>query len=134
MKAQKGPTKQTAKKVLGGGKNDFKCYIASQPPPVRPLLAAMARSIADAVPDAEPCLRYGIPTFRLEGRNMLHFGAFTRHIGFYPTTSGMAAFRKELARFEQSRGTVRFPFGKRLPLGLVKRVAKFRAGEIRGQA
>jgi uncharacterized protein YdhG (YjbR/CyaY superfamily) len=103
-------------------------YIAAYPLAIRKLLNSMRKTIKKAAPMAEEAVRYGIPTFRLNG-NLVHFGAFKHHIGFYPTASGIAAFRADLARFKNSKGAVQFPFGEPLPLALVSKITKHRVKE-----
>jgi uncharacterized protein YdhG (YjbR/CyaY superfamily) len=103
-------------------------YIESFPKDVQQILQKLRRAISKAAPDAEEAMRYGIPTFRLNG-NLVHFGAYQHHIGFYPTPSGIRAFQKELSRYEGSKGTVRFPIDKPLPLPLISRIVKFRVRE-----
>jgi len=83
------------------------------------------------VPDAEEAIRYGIPTFRLDGANLVHFAAFSGHIGFFPTPSGIEAFRDELSAYSLSKGTVRIPMEVPVPVDLIGRIAKFRAEEVR---
>jgi uncharacterized protein YdhG (YjbR/CyaY superfamily) len=59
-----------------------------------------------------------MPAFALKG-NLVYFAAYKNHIGFYPTSSGIRTFRRELAKYETSKGTVRFPIGEPLPLKLI---------------
>jgi|SRR5277367_5755911 len=92
------------------------------------LLRQMRATIGKAAPDAEEKISYGIPTFYLNG-NLVHFAAFAKHIGFYPTASGIAAFTKQLDPFGSSKGAVRFPKDKPLPLALVTQIVKFRVKE-----
>jgi uncharacterized protein YdhG (YjbR/CyaY superfamily) len=73
-------------------------------------------------------MAYGIPTFRLHG-NLVHFAAFQSHIGFYPTPSGIKAFKEELTPFKQAKGSVQFPLNKPIPFDLVKRIVKYRVEE-----
>jgi len=103
-------------------------YIASFPVPVRRKLTELRTTIRKAAPDATEAISYGIPTFKLNG-NLVHFGAFKDHISFFPTSSGVRAFAKELKGYETSKGTIQFPLDKPLPLALVKRIVQFR---IRG--
>ena len=103
-------------------------YIRSFPPEVQALLEKMRETIHRAAPDATEAISYGIPTFKLNG-NLVHFAAFSHHIGFYPTSSGIAAFRKELVQYETSKGTVQFPLDKPLPLDLVEKIVLFRVRE-----
>jgi uncharacterized protein YdhG (YjbR/CyaY superfamily) len=103
-------------------------YIAAFPKSIQIILNRLRRAIRASAPGAQEAISYGIPTFRLNG-NLVHFAAYKSHIGFYPTSSGIAAFRKELSRYELSKGTVRFPIDEPVPLGIVKKIVKFRVKE-----
>lgn len=103
-------------------------YIASQPEDVRPMLEELRQTIRKAAPQTVETIDYGIPTYQLNG-NVVHFGGFRHHIGFYPTPSGMIAFGKELKPFKQTRGTVKFPIDEPLPLDLITRITMFRVHE-----
>ena len=83
-------------------------YIAGYPPEVQEILQKVRRVIHAAAPEATEAIKYGIPTFILQG-NLVHFGAFKEHLGFFPTPSGIVAFQDELAKYAQSKGTIRFP-------------------------
>jgi len=106
-------------------------YIASFPPDVQEKLRGIRTVIHRAVPDAEEAIRYGIPTFRLEGGNLVHFAAFRDHLSFFPTASGVEKFQKELSSFKLSKGTIQLPLNEPVPYDLVERIARFRAGETR---
>ena len=116
---------------MNGITSDIDSYIAASPPEARERLREIRAAIHNAVPDAEEAIRYGIPTFRLDGANLVHFAAFSGHIGFFPTPSGIEAFRDELSAYSLSKGTVRIPPEVPVPVDLIGRIAKFRAGEIR---
>ncbi len=105
-------------------------YIASFPPEARKKLERLRRAIRECAPEAEEAMAYGVPTFRLK-ENLVHFAAHRNHIGFYPTSSGIAAFRKELTPYKTSKGTVQFPAGEPIPIELVKRIVRFRVGETK---
>jgi uncharacterized protein YdhG (YjbR/CyaY superfamily) len=107
---------------------DIDSYIRRYPEKTQALLTAMRQTIQKAAPKAEETISYVMPTFRLNG-NLVHFAAFTHHIGFYPTASGIAAFKAELASFKSSRGAVQFPLDRPLPLGLVRKIVQFRVKE-----
>jgi uncharacterized protein YdhG (YjbR/CyaY superfamily) len=68
--------------------------------------------------------------FSLNGRGLVYFGAWKNHIGFYPTPSGIEAFKKELAPFKQEKGSVQFPLDKPISYGLVKKIVRYRVTEI----
>lgn len=108
--------------------NPIDAYIAGFPEGVRELLEQMRITIRKAAPGAEEVINYGIPTFVLNG-NLVHFAAFKSHIGFYPTSSGIEAFQKELSVYKGAKGSVQFPLNKKLPLALVAKIVKFRVKE-----
>ncbi len=103
-------------------------YIASFPAPTQALLEQLCAVISKAAPQAERKISYGIPTFALNG-NLVHFGAYKKHIGFYPAPSGINAFKKELSKYPCSKGAVQLPLDKPLPLGLIAKIVKFRVRE-----
>lgn len=103
-------------------------YIKAQPPKTQKMLKELRAAIKAAAPKAGETINYAIPTFTLNG-NLVHFAAFDKHIGFYPTPSGIEAFKKELAAYEGAKGSVKFPLDKPLPLRLVTRIVKFRVAE-----
>jgi uncharacterized protein YdhG (YjbR/CyaY superfamily) len=103
-------------------------YIATFPRNVQEILEELRRTIQDSAPGARETIAYQIPTFKLDG-NLVHFAAFKNHIGFYPTSSGITRFRKELSRYEVSKGTVRFPINEPIPLDLIRKIVKYRVKE-----
>jgi uncharacterized protein YdhG (YjbR/CyaY superfamily) len=107
---------------------DIDTYITNHSKSVQPLLRKMRATIRKAAPKAQEAISYGIPTYRLNG-NLVHFGAFKDHISFFPTSSGTAAFKKEISKYKISKGTIQFPFDKPLPLGLVTKIVRFRVRE-----
>ena len=103
-------------------------YIANFPPDVQKRLGDVRQAIREAAPKAEEAIKYQIPTFVLNG-NLVHFGAFKTHIGFYPTPAGIERFKKELARYETAKGSVQFPLDKPMPLALIRKIVKTRVKE-----
>ncbi len=103
-------------------------YIAGFPPEIQELLEKIRKTIREAAPDADEAIKYQLPTFVLKG-NLIHFGAFKNHIGFYPTSTGTKKFEEELSAYEGSKGAVRFPLGKPIPLSLISKIVKFRVKE-----
>ena len=104
-------------------------YIAAFPKNVQDILQELRQVIRESAPKVEETISYGIPTFDLGGRHLVHFAAYKNHVGFYPTSSGIKAFKKELSPFETSKGTVQFPLDKPIPFDLVKKIVKFRVKE-----
>jgi uncharacterized protein YdhG (YjbR/CyaY superfamily) len=103
-------------------------YIQSFPADVRAILSELRSTIRESAPQAVEKISYRIPTFYLNG-NLVHFAAFERHIGFYPGPSGIARFRKELAKYKSAKGSVQFPLDEPLPLDLIAAIVEFRVGE-----
>ncbi len=84
--------------------------------------------IQAAAPEAEEKISYQMPAFAQNGI-LVYFAAHKNHIGFYPTSSGIRVFRKELAAYESSKGAVKFPLDRPLPLKLIGEIVKFRLAE-----
>ncbi len=103
-------------------------YIAMQPGEVRGTLEKLRQVIMKAAPQADEVISYMMPAYKFHGV-LVYFGAYKSHIGFYPTGRGINAFQKELSAYEGSKGTVRFPIDKPLPLGLISKIVKFRVNE-----
>ncbi len=110
---------------------DFDDYAEAFPPKVRGLLRKVRKTIAEAAPKATETISYRMPAFR-QGRILVWFGAHENHIGLYPGASGIAAFKKEIARYKSAKGSVQFPFDEPLPLELIARIVKFRVKELQG--
>ena len=100
-------------------------YIAAFPPDIQALLEQIRATISKVVPTAEEAIKYAIPTFVLNGRNLVHFAAFKNHIGFYPTPTGIESFKKELSKYKQGKGSVQFPLDEPMPLALITKIVKF---------
>lgn len=109
-------------------------YIAGYPSDVQDILQKIRFTISEAAPEAEEAMAYGIPTFTLLGRNLVHFGASKNHIGFYPTPSGIAHFKDELGAYKHAKGSIQFPLDQPMPFDLIRRIVVFRAEEQRAAA
>lgn len=103
-------------------------YIKSFPGDIQARLKQLRALIQRAAPEAQEKISYQMPTFYLNG-NLVHFAAYPKHIGFYPTPSGIEAFQKELSKYKSSKGAVQFPLDAPLPLKLIERIVKFRVKE-----
>lgn len=108
-------------------------YIAGFPDDIQALLQSVRATIHAAATDAVERISYQMPTFVLHG-NLVHFAALKNHIGFYPTPSGIEAYRDELARYRSTKGAVQFPISEPLPLDLIAQVVRFRVTENRDKA
>lgn len=104
-------------------------YIAEFPSDVQEVLEQVRGIIRQAAPGATETIAYAIPTFDLNGKHLVHFAAFTKHVGLYPTPSGMEAFADDLATYRAGKGSARFPLGQPLPVDLIRRIVEFRVAE-----
>ena len=110
-------------------------YLANVRPSNRKTLHKLRQTIQTAVPNAEECISYGIPAFRLNGRSLVFFGAWRSHCAFYPGSAAtLKNFRNELKNFQTSKGTIRFSPDKPLPVALVKKLVKTRIAENNDRA
>src|ERR1700720_3125242 len=107
---------------------DIDSYIASYPQKTQVFLKKMQAVICKAAPQATEAISYGVPTYKLNG-NLVHFGGFKSHIGFFPTPSGIKHFQKELSAYKTSKGAVQFPIEKPIAVGLVAKIVEFRVKE-----
>lgn len=103
-------------------------FIVSYPKNIQKILQELREVIQSAAPEAGEKIAYGIPTFIFHG-NLVHFSAYDTHLGFYPGSSPIKKFAKELAKYETSKGTIRFPIDKPLSYSLITKIVKFRVQE-----
>lgn len=108
--------------------NSVKEYIESFPKATQTLLKQIRAAIKKAAPLAEEIISYQMPAYKNNGM-LVYFAAYKTHIGFYPTASGIAAFKKELAIYKTSKGAVQFPIDAKLPLDLITKIVKYRVKE-----
>jgi len=101
-------------------------YTAGFPKEVQAILKMIRMTIRKTAPDAEEKISYQIPAFMLNGAYLIYFAAYKKHIGLYPAPRGSEEFKKELSAYEGGKGTVKFPFDKPIPFGLIRRIVKFR--------
>lgn len=112
-------------------------YIASRPEGARSALRQVRGAILRAVPRAEEVIWYQIPTYKLNGKQVLCFAGWKQHYSLHPASAGAcaaiaAAFKAELAPYEMSKGTIRFPLSEEVPVKLIEKIAMFRAKEAAG--
>lgn len=111
-------------------------YLEVLPPPVAARVAEIRALVRRIVPAAVETLSYGMPTFDLGRRHLVHVAGYRDHVGFYPGSSAVAAFAAELAEagYRTSRGTVRLPHDRPLPTDLIERIVRFRVAEEEARA
>lgn len=105
-------------------------YFSWQEPELLEKLVAIQHTISKAIPEAEQTISYGMPAFKTS-EVLVYYAATKKHIGYYPTASGVSEFKKELSGYATSKGTIQFPFDTPLPLGLIADIARFRAEEAK---
>jgi uncharacterized protein YdhG (YjbR/CyaY superfamily) len=108
--------------------NDVDQYIAGFPGQTRIMLQQIREIIRKAAPEAEEVISYQMPAYRMK-RILVYFAAFKNHIGFYPTSSGIEAFKSEFKGHKWSKGAVQFPLDQPLPAELITKIVKFRVEE-----
>jgi len=104
-------------------------YIKTFPKNIQSILEKMRQTVKKAAPEAVETISYQMPTFKLNGKNLVYFAAFENHIGFYPLPSGIEAFKKQLSPYKQGKGSVQFPLVKPIPYDLVEEIVKARVKE-----
>lgn len=100
-------------------------FIEGFPKETQVILEEMRKRIKKVAPEATEAISYGIPTFKLNG-NLVHFSAYSHHVGFYPGAEAIEVFKKDLSNYECSKGTVRFPLDQPIPYDLVEKITKYR--------
>jgi uncharacterized protein YdhG (YjbR/CyaY superfamily) len=107
-------------------------YLAKLSDDKRRALEKLRKDIKAAAPKAEECISYGIPTFRLNEKSLVSYGAAANHCAFYPGST-LQAFKTELKGYDTSgKGTIRFPADEPLPSALVRKILKARIAERTG--
>jgi uncharacterized protein YdhG (YjbR/CyaY superfamily) len=107
-------------------------YIAQFPHDIQTRLEQLRQTIRKAAPHAAETISYGMPAFK-QHSVLVYFAAYAKHIGFYPTGSGIAAFQDEIAVYKNSKGAVQFPHDTPLPLALIRKMVQFRVKDDRAR-
>jgi uncharacterized protein YdhG (YjbR/CyaY superfamily) len=101
-------------------------YIAGFPAEVREVLRKIRATIREAAPEAEETISYQIPTFTLNGRHLVYFAGYRKHVSVYPAPVGDPRFAEEMAVYGSGKGTAKFPLHKPIPYDLIRRLVEFR--------
>ena len=113
---------------------DVDDYIDSQPEAVQSVLERVRSAIRKALPDGEEAITYRMPTYKVHGRAVIYFAGWKEHYSLYPATARvLETLGSDLAPYEVSKGTIRFPLDRAVPVKLIERVAKVRATEAAGR-
>ena len=103
-------------------------YIASCPPQSQEHLKNLRSFILQEVPQAEEVISYKMPAYKLHGM-LVYFAGYEKHIGFYPTGSGVKHFEQEIQSYKYSKGAIQIPLDQELPYDLIRRILQFRIQE-----
>jgi len=104
-------------------------YIATFPDETQKILKELRATIKAAAPNAEEKISYNIPTFALNGKYLIYFAGWKNHVSLYPIPTGTEAFNKEISKYAEGKGTLKFPLDKPLPLKLITKIVKLRVSE-----
>jgi len=109
--------------------NSIDEYIRTFPEETQKMLEELRATIKTAAPDAQEKISYQIAAFELDGRNLVHFAGWKNHISIYPIPTGSEAFNKQVSKYVEGKGTLKFPLDKPLPLKLITKIVKFRVAD-----
>ncbi len=105
-------------------------YIKNAPLDAQKMLRETRKAIKESAPKAEEMISYFMPAYKLNNKPLVYFAGYKKHIGFYPTPNGISQFKKELAKYKKGKGTAQFQLNQKLPVGLIKKIVKFRVKQI----
>lgn len=96
---------------------------------IQVLLGEMREIIRKAAPKAVETISYNMPAFK-QGKILVYYAANKSHIGFYPTPQPIKVFADELKKYKTSKGAIQFPIDEKLPAVLIRKIVRFRVGEM----
>lgn len=111
-------------------KNEVDAYIEKFPEAVQKHLTSIRDCIQKIAPDAIESIAYAMPAYKLKGKPLVYFAGYKTHIGFYATPNAHTAFKNELSKYKQGKGSVQFPVNEKMPVQLIERMVQFKAKEI----
>lgn len=105
-------------------------YIQFQSEAMQPILQKVRQTIKNTAPNATESMAYNMPAYKLDGKPLVYFAAFAKHVGFYATPAVHESFAKELSKYKQGKGSVQFPLDQQMPYELIAAMTKYKAAEI----
>ncbi len=105
-------------------------YIQGFPEPVAKRLLAIRNLILRAAPEAAESMSYGMPAYRLKGKQLIYFAAFSKHLGVYATPAAHHNFADQLKGYKQGKGSIQFPHNKELPMALLEKILRYKINEV----
>ena len=109
---------------------EIKNYISQFPEEVQEIMHKIRDIILEAVPEATEKICYGMPGFYLYKKPLVYFAGYKNHIGFYATPNGHEAFKEELSKYKQGKGSVQFPLNEEIPYDLIRKIVIFRRNNL----
>lgn len=113
--------------------NNVDEYIATFPPEVQQILGEIRQTVKKSAPEAEELIAYRMLAYQLNGKPLVYFAAFKKHIGFYPLPHVIDTFKEELAKYKHAKGSIQFQLDEPIPYDLIAKIAKFRVSENIGE-
>ncbi|WP_348822919.1 iron chaperone [Flavobacterium aestuarii] len=104
-------------------------YIKTFPDEVQLILEKVRKTIIEKAPEAVESISYGMPAYKTNGKPLVYFAGYQKHIGFYATPTGHSEFANDLSKFKQGKGSVQFPIDEPVPYDLIERIVVFRVTE-----
>jgi uncharacterized protein YdhG (YjbR/CyaY superfamily) len=111
---------------------DVTKYISSYPIKVEQILTKLRHIVAEHAIEGVESMSYGMPGYKLNGKPLIYFAAYKKHIGVYPTPSGIEAFKKDLEPYKSAKGSVQFPLDSPFPYDLFTKILKYKILESKG--
>ena len=111
--------------------NSVDKYIAQFQPEIQEILQKIRELIHEVAPECAESISYQMPVFSFNDKPLAYFAVFKKHIGFYPTPTGIDEFKEDLSAYKQGKGSVQFPLNKPVPFELIKRIVQFRKEAIK---
>lgn len=108
-------------------------YISKFPVDVSEKLSIVRQEILKVAPTATETISYGIPTFKVDAKNLIHFAGFAKHIGLYPGPDAINHFKQELKDYKTSKGAIQFPLDKTIPLALINKITTYCLSQIKNK-
>lgn len=111
-------------------KKEIDAYLVKVPDPQRSTLEALRQILHTVLPNADECITYGVPTFKVDGRSIAGFASYKNHCSYFPMSgSTLTTLKDDVAKYETTKGALRFAIDKPLPISLVKKLVKTRSQE-----
>lgn len=117
---------------MSTSQDDIDAYISEFDEETRHRLQQIHEIIRAEAPNSIESISYGMPAYKLNGKPLVYFAGYAKHIGFYATPNGHEMFAEEFSKYKQGKGSVQFPHIQPLPMDLVRRVVVYRKKQLGG--